>query len=536
MSADMPSPLRLAGTVASRGFAEGPLVPLAATALHYEGSGDAAGEAAALKAAIARAAAEIAALMAAAGGDAADMLEFQHAMLEDEALAEDAFAAIAAGGDAMAAWGAALAGQIEAYAGDADESFRARAADLKDISDRVLHILAGVVETPPPAGAILAGDDITPSQFLAADWSGGGGIVLRRGSAASHVAMLARARGVPMLVGVAGLPGVAAPAALVDAEEGAIVLAPDAGALARFRARRRAGAARGRQAAEHSRDGAVTVDGTPVAVHVNINEPGDTAALDAATCDGVGLMRTEFLFARGLPDEATQLAAYRRVVRWAAGKPVIIRTVDAGGDKPVPGLTVEERNPFLGLRGLRLALARPEVFRVQVRALLRVAAEGDVRVMFPMVTLAAELDAASGLFREEARRLAVEGVPHALPPLGIMVEVPAVAIAPELLCKAAFFSIGSNDLVQYVMAAARDNGAVAALGEATHPAVLRLIANVVRAGAERGIPVSLCGEAGGDPAAIPSLLAAGLRSLSVAPVQLPLAKQAISGLSLKAKP
>jgi phosphotransferase system enzyme I (PtsI) len=269
---------------------------------------------------------------------------------------------------------------------------------------------------------------------------------------------------------------------------------------------------------------------------VNVNEPDDVAALDSATCDGVGLLRTEFLYGRGLPDEETQLAAYRRVVAWAAGKPVVIRPVDAGGDKPVPGLTVEERNPFLGLRGIRLALARPEVFRVQVRALLRAAAEGDVRVMFPMVTVAAEYAAAARLFGEEARRLAGDGIRHALPPLGIMVEVPAVAIAPELFADAAFFSIGSNDLAQYVMAAGRDNGAVAALYDPLHAAMLQLIGNVVRAGSERGIPVSLCGDAAGDPAAIPRLLAAGLRTLSVAPAQLPLAKVAISGLRLEPRP
>jgi phosphotransferase system enzyme I (PtsI) len=243
-------------------------------------------------------------------------------------------------------------------------------------------------------------------------------------------------------------------------------------------------------------------------------------------------MRSEFLYARGLPDEETQLEAYRKVVRWASGKPVVIRTVDAGGDKPVPGFTVEESNPFLGLRGLRLALAKPDIFRVQVRALLRVAREGNVSVMFPMVSQASEYASAAGIFREEAQGLMARGIPHAMPRLGIMVEVPAVAIAPELLGEAAFFSIGSNDLTQYVMAAGRDNGAVAALNDVTHPAVLTLIGNVVRVGKALSIPVSLCGDAGGDPAALPAILAAGLRSISVAPAQLPLIKLTITGMSM----
>jgi phosphotransferase system enzyme I (PtsI) len=220
------------------------------------------------------------------------------------------------------------------------------------------------------------------------------------------------------------------------------------------------------------------------------------------------------------------------VLEWAAGKPVTIRTIDAGGDKPVPGFTVEEGNPFLGLRGIRLSLARPEVFRVQIRALLRAAVHGNLKVMFPMISVHHEYERAVALFAEEARNLAAAGKPHAMPPLGIMVEVPSVAIAPELFSDAAFFSIGSNDLTQYVMAAARDNTAVATLNSATNPAVLRLISGVAAFGLLHDISVSLCGDAGGDPAAIPHLLKAGLRDLSVAPAQLALAKAAIAEVAV----
>ncbi|HEY9013015.1 MAG TPA: putative PEP-binding protein, partial [Devosia sp.] len=334
--------------------------------------------------------------------------------------------------------------------------------------------------------------------------------------------------GVPMLVGLEGLPLGKGKTALIDAEEGSVVIDPNDEARALFRRRAAAGADEKQRAAAVALAPARSADSVDVAVSVNVADPDELAGIDVRSCDGVGLMRTEFLYGSGLPEEETQLAAYRRVVEWAAGRPVVIRTVDAGGDKPVPGFTLEETNPFLGLRGIRLALARPEVFRVQIRALLRVAAQGPVSVMFPMVSVAAEYEAARALFLEEAQALEARGIRFAMPRLGIMVEVPAVAIAPQLLSDAAFFSIGSNDLTQYVLAAGRDNGSVAGLADARHPAVLSLIETVVRFGAEQGIPVSLCGDAGSDPAALPALLATGLRSVSVAPAQLPLAKLAIS--------
>ncbi|WP_366930419.1 putative PEP-binding protein, partial [Mesorhizobium sp.] len=288
---------------------------------------------------------------------------------------------------------------------------------------------------------------------------------------------------------------------------------------------------RGRAKPHHHRP-AATKTGTPVRVQVNIAYPSDVDGIDIATCDGVGLMRTEFLFGRTLPDEETQYLAYRKVLEWAGEKPVTIRTVDAGGDKPVPGFTVEETNPFLGLRGIRLSLARRDVFRVQIRALLRAAVHGNLKVMFPMIATAEEYAQAAALFAEEQTALAARGMAHELPPLGIMVEVPSVAIAPEAFANVAFFSIGSNDLTQYVMAAARDNTAVASLNSVRHPAVLRLIAAVAAYGREKDIPVSLCGDAGGDPAAIPALLEAGLRDLSVAPAQLAMAKAAIADVSV----
>ena len=519
------------GIIASTGYASGPLFLLESDSRAYSGSGDAAVEAGRLTLAIARARDAVAALMEMAEGDAADILEFQVAMLEDEGLSAPSLDTILAGADAASAWAVALDAEIAGYEAAEDSYFRARSADLRDIRDRVLRALSGSAELTVPAGALLFGRDLTPTGFLAIDWAAGGGIVLSHGSSTSHVAMLARARGVPMLVGVGSVDAANDDFALLDAERGRLIVLPDTEERHEFL---KASVAYGHlvnAARSQMHREAMTTDGVAVAVSVNVAQPADVEHIDIATCDGVGLMRTEFLFDRGLPDEETQLAAYRKVLEWAGDKPVVIRTVDAGGDKPVPGLTIEESNPFLGTRGIRLALARPEVFRVQIRALLRAAPHGNLKVMLPMVSIAAEYDAAQALFAEEAAALAAAGIPHAVPPLGIMVEVPAAALAPEQFAHAAFFSIGSNDLTQYVMAAARDNGAVAALGDVRHPAVLKLIRMVADFGRERGIPVSLCGDAGSSPEAIPALLGAGLRSLSVAPAQLALAKAAVARAS-----
>ncbi len=519
-------PHKAMGTVASIGYAAGPLYILDRKRATYQPSGDNFTESERLLDAMEAAAQQVETLAASTQGDAADMLEFQVAMLRDASLSEIALEDIMLGSDAASAWTDTMSNHVKDYESAGDAYFRARSADLRDIRERVLRALAGEATTALPAGAVIHAHDLTPSEFLSMDWKKGGGIVLAGGSAASHVAMLARSRGVPMLVSTP-LDAANDDFVLLDAEHGAVTVQPDATARDAFLVAAAAHVEALTRAREAMGKPAVTVDGVPVEVLVNIAEPSDTDGLDIAACGGVGLMRTEFLFSNGLPDEETQVAAYRRVLEWAGDKPVTIRTVDAGGDKPVPGFTVDETNPFLGLRGIRLCLAKPDIFRVQVRALLRAAPAGDLKVMFPMIAVPAEYDAARTIFVEEAATL---GLP--VPPLGIMVEVPAVAIHPAAFAHVAFFSIGSNDLTQYVMAAGRDNGAVAALGDPRNPAVLALIHNVAAFGLANGIPVSLCGDAGGDPRLIPSLIAAGLRTLSVTPAQLPLAKAAIANSSV----
>jgi phosphoenolpyruvate-protein phosphotransferase (PTS system enzyme I) len=534
---DAVTEIHLTGRAASPGLAIGPVTVLAVAAEQRTATGDPARETAALKAAIEAATADLSRLMDTVEGDAAEILEFQIAMLQDDALAEGAFDAISAGIAADHAWRSALDAEIAGYRSADDETFRARSADLVDIRDRVQAHLSGADRATGIAeGAIVAGDDISPSAFLAADWSRGGAIVLADGSPSSHVAMLARARGAPMVVGLGPLWWQGSPpaVALVDGDAGTVVFDPEPETRRRFEHRMAAATAE-RAAADAGRSKpAFTADGRRIAVLLNIAAPEELAGLDPAICDGIGLVRTEFLFeaSGGLPDEETQYVVYRRILEWADGRPVTIRTLDAGGDKPIAGLTLDgESNPFLGLRGIRLSLSRPEVFCMQLRALARAAVHGTLKVMLPMVAIPAELDRAAALLDAEIASLQAAGIACARPPLGIMVEVPAAALCAENF-EAAFYSIGSNDLTQYTMAAARDSGAVADLNNTENPAVLALIARTVEAGRARGVEVSLCGDAAAETRLTKALLRLGLTSLSVAPVAVARLKAAIATVDL----
>jgi phosphotransferase system enzyme I (PtsI) len=343
--------------------------------------------------------------------------------------------------------------------------------------------------------------------------------------------MLARARGIPMVVQL-GAVAQSAMTALLDGEGAMLELDPTSEQLALFERRR--DMERDNRAAAHVvlQQPAVSWRGETIQLLVNVQRVVDLDHPDAQYADGIGLMRTEFLLGTGgLLDEETQYQAYAAMLRWAGRRPVTIRTFDAGGDKPVPGFTPDgEANPFLGVRGLRLCLARPDVFAVQLRALARAAVHGNLKVMFPMVTVPEELEAARTLFVDAVKHLQADGVAAALPALGIMVEVPAAALTVERF-QAAFLSIGSNDLAQYVTASDRGNGALAKLNNPLHPAVLELISRTVDHARRAGIGVSLCGDMAGDPHCIPALLSCGLRELSVNPSALAAVKQTVDRLS-----
>jgi phosphotransferase system enzyme I (PtsI) len=527
----------LKGKAASTGFAEGPLVRVdqAYSCRRVAGTRD--DEADALRAALAAAARQLAALVAGSDGDGAAILEFQQALLEDDTLLAPAFGALATGAAADRAWSAALDAQIADYRAAPGEYLRARAADIVDLRDRVLAALAGGdgALRPLPRCAVVFAEDLPPSRFLEIDWSVAGGLALRQGSATSHVAMLARARGVPMVVQLGDVPDRLG-LALLDGERATLALDPSAPEHAAFAARRAAHAGAAASAASALAGPPVVWRGERVHLLANIQAPTDLAHPDLRYAEGIGLMRTEFLFndPSGLPSEEAQLSTYETVLRWADGRPVTIRTVDAGGDKPIPGFTREgEANPFLGVRGLRLSLERPEIFTVQLRALARAAARGKLKVMFPMVTLPAEFAAARALFLKALAELRAQGAAAALPELGMMVEVPAAALTIAAF-PADFFSIGSNDLAQYVMACDRTSGALEALADPLNPAVLELIRRTAEHGRHQGKAVSLCGDMAGDPRCAGALLGCGLRELSMAAPSLARVKQALLALAAEA--
>jgi phosphoenolpyruvate-protein phosphotransferase (PTS system enzyme I) len=523
--------VEIRGKPASEGIFTGPVVTFDIACLTSRPARNAALERSELNSAIAAAIASITALASKNRGAAADILEFQIAMLQDDVLKAHALAAVDQGFSAADAWWTTVENEIAGYVVSADETFSAKAADLKDIRDRVMRTLAGETKMPMQSGSIFVGDDLPPTLFLETDWSQGGAIALKKGSSSSHVAMLARSRGVPMVIGLGETWPGNYERAIVDGTVGLVLASPSSEIIAAY-ARRSAKDAENRDADKqflmrpvHRRDG------TRVDVQINISSVEELDQIDPASCDGIGLMRSEFLFRDGvaLPNEDEQYQAYRKMLEWAGGRPVTIRTLDVGGDKPLRGLTSEgKKNSFLGLRGIRLLLARPEVFRTQLRALVRAAIHGNLKIMLPMVTLPRELEQSTVLLDQCVSELQSEGKACSRPPLGIMVEVPAVAIAPELFAKAAFFSIGTNDLTQFVMASSRDETSASDLQDAAHPAIARLIAGVTAYGQANHIPVSLCGDMASVTQHLPLLMEAGVTSLSVAPAALARVKSALS--------
>jgi phosphotransferase system enzyme I (PtsI) len=464
--------------------------------------------------------------------DAEAILSFQIALLEDENLAAPAFALIADGEVASKAWIAAIDPEIATYDQADDAYFRARASDLRDLRDRVLRRLSGEADQAVPPGTIVAAEDMPPSVFLATDWQNGG-LVLRRGSPSSHVAILARSRSVPMIVGVDIDRLLSGTEAVLDGDAGALIVDPDP-MLRDDYDRLLAQQADARTAAASFNGPVSTASGEPVQLMINVTGLAELGHIHPSTVDGIGLMRTEFLFQERaeLPTEEEQYEVYRRMAEWAASKPVTIRTLDAGGDKPIAGLTeAGDLNPFLGIRGVRLSLRRLDVFRLQLRALARAAVIGNLKVMIPMVTVPEELDRCRALFEDVVGELRSEGQQAAMPPLGMMVEVPAAALAIEEF-DADFYSIGSNDLIQYVMAASRDEPQLAELARPSR-AVFNLIGHVAELANRRGREASLCGDLAGDPKLVASLLDQGLRSLSVAPGALGPVRAAIARYSGK---
>ena len=533
---------RLTGVAAAPGRALGPARPVGGSGgvPPAEPSGDPAAERAALDDALAAVADDITAIRGTAAPETADILEAQSLALADTELVGAARAAIDGGRSAARAWHDAVEAAAAAYDGLGDEYLRARAADLRDLGRRVVARLGGGALGGGAAPAVLVAGDLGAAEVAELDPARVRALATAGGGPTSHASIIARGLGIPAVAGL-GPSVLAIPAGttlIVDGGAGTVDVAPDAEAVAAHEARARDDAAREARARERSGEPAVTSDGRHVEVAANIGGPGDIGAAVAAGADGVGLLRSEFLFLDRAepPSEDEQAAAYEKAVRAFGGRRVVVRTLDAGADKPLRYITsAAEANPFLGVRGLRLALAHPDALRTQLRAVLRAAAAGPIGIMFPMVSEVEELRRARAALDEARASLVEEGADVPAVEVGAMVEVPAAAVmAEELAAEADFLSIGTNDLTQYVMAAERGNAGVARLSDPVHPAVLRLIDRVARAGAAAGTRVAVCGEAGSDPAAVPLLVGVGVGELSVAPRRVPLVKAQVRGLDTDA--
>ena len=419
---------------------------------------------------------------------------------------------------------------------------RARAEDIAAVarltatiaSGRTPATLANVAE-----GAIVLADEISALDLCELDLSKVGGLVSRKGSPTSHAAIIARAAGAPAIFGCAPPRETlrAARMVAIDAAAGVVRVDPDERVRAEFRDAIDAAAKDAEELNAFSRVRPVTRDGRAIVVAANIGSPSDIDAARAVGAMGVGLFRTEFLFLDRptLPDENEQYEVYAKVAAAFAPDPVVIRTLDIGGDKPLRAAPGErEDNPFLGCRGVRLCLDRPEIFRPQIRALLRAAIAGNVKVMLPMVADVEEVRAARRLIDECGAALAAEGVAAGAFELGAMVETPAAALNAAALAKEVrFFSIGTNDLTQYVMAADRTNPKVAYLNRADHPAVLAAIDLVCRAAETEGIWVGVCGEAAARPDLVPELVRRGVSELSMAPAAILAVKRLLTRLEVR---
>jgi phosphotransferase system enzyme I (PtsI) len=425
-----------------------------------------------------------------------------------------------------------------------DPYLRERAVDLEDVSRRVIrHLLgkSGQRLTGHDRNHIIVADELTPSDTATLNRDNVAGFITEKGSRTSHTAIMARALGIPAVVGLEKICSNLAngDVVLMDGYSGKVILNPSAATLVRYQSLA--------EEKEHIEEGlgtlrqseSVTLDGRRITLSANIELPEELDDVAACGAEGIGLYRTEFLYFNRTtpPDEEEQYAVYRKVAERTAPHGVIIRTLDIGGDKPTESLDLgHEENPFLGCRAIRFCLRNPEIFKTQLRAILRAGIHGNLRMMFPMISGYEELLHAKSLLGEAIEELRARGVPHqADMELGIMIEVPSAAIIAETLAReVSFFSIGTNDLLQYLMAVDRGNERIAHLHDPANPAVVRILKIVIDAAHGAGIWAGICGELAGDIEFTPMLVGLGIDELSASAALVPRVKKAIRSLDLPA--
>jgi phosphotransferase system enzyme I (PtsI) len=477
-----------------------------------------------------------------AGNNESGIFEAHVMILEDRSVVDRVISAIShRQQNAEYAFYAVMQNFLEAMRRIPDPYLRERTADIEDVAQRVLRNFSDEGDSRPQGPEdlhILVAYDLAPSDTAAMNRRHVLGFATEQGSVNSHTAILARAFGIPAVVGLDGavIDVMALAPAILDGYAGKLILHPTPETRERYE-RLRELKAKVRNSLDAMRGAATaTADGRELTVSANIEFVDDLPLVKRSGAKGIGLYRTEFLLLNGeeIPDEKRQTEVYSRVAAEMEPHTVIIRTLDAGGDKlPVEPLTEPEPNPFLGWRGIRVSLARPAMFRDQIRAVLRASAFGKVAVMFPMISGLSEVWRGKEMVRRCMDELEKEGIPFdANLPVGIMIEVPAAAICADLLApEVDFFSIGTNDLIQYTVAADRVNPHVAELYRPTHPAVIRLIKRTIDAATDNGIWTGICGEMAGDIRLTPLLIGLGVEELSVGPQQVPRVGHAIRSLS-----
>ncbi len=523
-SATPRDPEHITGVSASPGLAIGQVFPFRVEDGPVpERGGEPHEERRALEAALGKARAQLQSLEGRLRGEAdpakAAIFAAHMEILDDPDLREPVEQAISEGASAAFAWREAFTSQARKLAGLRSELLAARATDVRDVGGRVLRLLTGVEAGPRsfPPDSIVVAEDLTPSDTASLDRSKVIGFCTTTGGSSSHVAILARSMGIPAVAGIEAraLDVPAGTPAILDGGKGVLRLRPSASEVATVRERQGRVARKREAALAVTAQDAVTADGHRVEIAANITGPEDARQAMALGAEGIGLLRSEFLFLdrTEAPSEDEQRAAYEAVAK-AVGRerPLVIRTLDVGGDKPLAYLPIaKEDNPFLGERGIRVLLDRPEILRAQLRAILKAAPAGRVHVMFPMVATLTELQRAKVILEEERQRLGAAAIP-----VGIMVEVASVAVMADVFApEVDFFSIGTNDLTQYTLAMDRGHPRLAPQIDALNPAVLRLIDMTVKAAHQHGRWVGVCGGIAGDPRAVPILVGLGVDELSV---------------------
>ncbi|GAB4578313.1 MAG: phosphoenolpyruvate--protein phosphotransferase [Anaerolineales bacterium] len=472
-----------------------------------------------------------------AGQDEAAIFDAHLLILTDpDLLARTKIHLTSGGVNEARAWHTAIQTTQAAYLALEDPYLRQRAADVGDVGEQVLRALVGETAQPLTFSqpVILVAEDLTPTQTAQLDSQNVLGLVTILGGPTSHSAILARSLGIPAVSG--------APETILSLEEGTLIgldggrgrlwVSPAPSVQTELKVRREAWLAQRTQWQQSSQQPAVTPDGRAIEVVANVGNLADARAAVENGAEGIGLLRTEFLFLSRTtaPDEEEQLHALRAIFETMGQRPMIVRTMDVGGDKPLAYISQSvEANPFLGVRGLRLSLQRPDLFTTQLRAILRAGVGYPIRIMFPMVTNLDEVLRARQILTDAHTALEEKGIAHAWPvETGIMIEVPSAALlAPALAPHVDFFSIGTNDLTQYTLAAERGNPNLPEFADALHPAVLKLIGQVVEAAEAHGKWVGVCGELAGDPVAAPVLIGLGVKELSLNPAGVPRVKAVV---------